>query len=362
MNTRSTFVPSNAGEITAEWLKAVLAKRFPNDRFANFTVERIGEGYGLASEIYRVAKKDDNGSFRTAVVKLWSLDGSAGVGEVNFYRHIGQQAGVRVPHCYFAKVDRVTRRAVLILEDFDDAVQGDCLRPLDAAMGAAVARELALMHVTWRGASKLSSLAWLIDRTHWPREKEWLESRRALFLDRYGDRLDRLTRQILDQAETALLAANQRLSGADKTLLHGDFHLDNLVFAGGREPVLLDWSRCLVGPAAYNLADLLFVMCQEACFDEVLAAYVDSFTGRGQSLDQAALIEQLGGALVWVFIRGTCGVARWEPSSEREKQLVNFGIQRLVEAVHFWTNRHPEFISVLQFPPPGPEADSLLDK
>lgn len=342
MNTRSTFVPSNAGEITTEWLTAVLDKRFPNDRFANLTVERIGEGYGLASEIYRVAKKDDGGSFRSAVIKLWSLDGSAGVGEVNFYRQIGQQAGVRVPHFYFSKVDPETRRAVLILEDIVDAVQGDYLQPLDADMGAAVARELALLHATWLGSSKLTSLEWFIDRSQWPREKQWLESRRALFLERYGDRLDHLTSKMLGQVETALLAANQRLAGADKTLLHGDLHLDNLVFAGGQEPVLLDWSRCLVGPAAYNLADLLFVMCQEASFDEVLAAYVDAFTGWGHPLDEAALIEQLDGALVWVFIRGTCGVARWQPSSEREKQLVEFGIQRLIEAVHFWTNRHPE--------------------
>ena len=194
------------------------------------------------------------------------------------------------------------------------------------------------LHATWM--NREAELTWLPDVLMWTREANWFRSRRALFLERFPHHLGGLARSLLDGLEHAPSLANERLAHAPPTLLHGDFHLDNLMFDSG--PVFLDWSRPVRGPAALNLAELLFDMTPLRNLDAVFRRYFATLEETSRyPLDRAALEQQLGGALLRKFATATCGVALWQPSTPREAQLIELGIRQASDAVAFWHERNP---------------------
>jgi Ser/Thr protein kinase RdoA (MazF antagonist) len=281
-------------------------------------------------------------------VKLWGTDSPAGEREVLFYRTFGRDSlGVSIPACHHAAIDPIQQRGVLVLEDFHRAVQGDALQPLDRRQALALAADFARMHARRRDSPMLYRAAWLRCLPGQDRDAAWVSNRRALFLQRFGDRLDDLTRTLLYRMEPALAIARQRLDRAPSTLLHADLHLDNILFDRDRA-IVLDWARCARGPAVLDLADLLFGMCRSDDVDEVLDAYAAAGeSDAGEALDFAAMKDFLGGALLWRFSTSTCGIARWLPEASRGDALIAAGIQRAIDAVHLWLRRDPALFSFL---------------
>lgn len=339
-------VPASAGEVTKEWLKAVLSSSFPYATFTSLECKRIGEIYGFASRIYRYQWQDP-GSTRSVVVKLWDIGSKAGLGEVLFYQAF-PKVGTRVPNCFYSSADKATKKAVLVLEDLREAVQGDELEQLDLARAKGVARSLAGLHATWLDHPKLAELPWISDVSTWKRESDWFVSRRALFLERFPEQLDGLARLLLDKIEFAPVIANERLIDAPLTLLHGDFHLDNIIFEKQTEPVLIDWSHPVKGAPAYNLVILLLFMTPLKYFGEITDCYLGEFRKHARStLNRTKLEKQLGGEFLRSFTKATCGVARWQPESERGSQLLDASIRRLNSAANFWQSRDPTLFSFL---------------
>ncbi len=113
--------------------------------------------------------------------------------------------------------------------------------------------------------------------------------------------------------------------------------------------MILDWARCARGPAALDLAELLFEMGRLEDLEGVLAAYLSAFEeGFGQALDADALRQQLGGALLRKVATSTCGVARWQPASPREAAMIEATIGRAIWAVEYWAGRDPALFSFLR--------------
>ena len=205
------------------------------------------------------------------------------------------------------------------------------------------------MHARWADRARLTEVPWLTDVALWTRDRDWFRSRRETFLARFGQRLEGLPLALLMQLESAPEVANTRLKDAPVTLLHGDLHLDNFLFADENEPVLLDWSRPLRGPAALNVADLLFEMVPLALFDEVLEEYLQTFRQQSErEADRSAFERQLGGALLRKFALATCGVARWKPGSARQIEIIDRGVERASRAATFWAGRDTQLFSFLR--------------
>lgn len=346
-------VPASAREITSAWLRRALASVFPAATFDALERERIGEAYGFASRIYRCRWR--HGARRASVVvKLWSFEGefegefeSGGDAEVRFYRAI-PAPGVRVPRCFYADSDRSKGVAVLVLEDLTGAVQGDDLAPLEGPRADALAAGLARMHATWADRRDLAEHAWLADATGWRRDASWFRPRRRRFLERFGDRTGDATRELLGALERAPALAAERLADAPTSLLHGDLHLDNVLFVADGEPVLLDWSRPAAGPAPLELAALLFRMAPLARFEPLLERYGDVFERSvARPPPRSAWGRWLGGAFLREFATMTCGVARWEPDGPREARLIEATVERAERAARFWRTRDPELFERL---------------
>ena len=184
--------------------------------------------------------------------------------------------------------------------------------------------------------------------SQWSPGANWFESRRTLFLERFGDRIDGLAGSLLAKIERAPAVVNERMAGSLITLLHGDLHLDNFVFEQDMQPVILDWARCAKGPLELDLAALLFAMSNLEDFEPVLAAYLNSLEEHStQTFDPTAIRSQLGGALLRRFTTFTLGVARWQPASPREAAIINTSIGRAIRSVEHWSTQDPELFSFL---------------
>jgi thiamine kinase-like enzyme len=347
MSRESHSVPSSEVDLTSEWLRSALAGRFPDASPQLAGTEQIGQGYGLSSVLVR-CRLAGSGGPGSVVVKLWATDGPSGFREVLFYTLFAENLGIRVPVCYHGSIDEDRRRGVLVLEDLECAVQGDCLSLLDGRGAVVLAREIAALHANWWERSELGATQWLPSVRVVQRESEWFLSRRELFLSRLGDRIESRISWLLERVEQAQTRANERLAGAAMTLLHADLHLDNVVFDGGTEfPVLLDWARVAQGPAALDLAALLFAMAPIAQFEHVLSVYLGEMHRRGiGNCDERSLRHQLGGALLRKFISATCGVAHWQPASERERKMIEVDLQRVVEAIEMWRRQDPDLFQL----------------
>lgn len=341
-------VPASEADVTAEWLQNALVRAFPGMAYETIEGERIGEAYGLASQIFRYRWQAGR-TQHSVVIKLWSTDSPAGIREVLFYRKFGEAAGVRVPACFHAAFDLDKKRGVLILEDLRAVVQGDCLQQLSFEQAKTVAFSLAGMHATWLQNDALRQAEWLPSVSKWERDSQWFETRRTVFLERFGNQLDGFARSLLNHMEQAAKIANDRMAGAPVTLLHAELQLDNFVFERGTEPVILDWASCAKGPFTLDLAELLFEMSKLEDLEQVLAAYLTAFTElSAKELDFHTVRSQLGGALLRKFARATCGVARWLPDSPREAALINVGIQRAIQSVRYWSTQDTALFSFLR--------------
>jgi Phosphotransferase enzyme family len=302
---------------------------------------RIGTSYGFASEIYRVFPEDSD--FPASVVlKEWATDGIAGTREISFYQEFGDDSGIRIPKCYRASLDAENRRAVLILEDLAAFEQGDCLQPLDLERASVLARSLARFHLRWWDHERLRNTAWIPSVSQVWRGTDWFTSRRDLFLSRFQDRLLPACRPLFESIEAVERSSNKLLSGLPETLLHGDLHLDNVMFEGSAHPVILDWARVCRGPAALDLCELVFGMVGVDKINAILTAYASEFDKNDLGVSyETTVAAGLTGALFRKFITSTCGIARWNPASDREQKLIEAAISGVQTSILAWRERDP---------------------
>lgn len=335
-------VPTTRGDVTIGWLESVLE---PGTSVLSGMGETIGAGFGLASDIVRYPIRSPSGE-TSVIVKLWSTEPPDDVTEVRFYRHLAPRLGIRVPRCHFAAVDPAIGRAVLVLEDLAPLEQGDALTRLGRVRSERLAETVAMLHAAWWEEPALVDEEWL-EEAPLGRSRAWLSSRKAEYLDRFGAPDDRLLAAVLRDVETVNELATQRLGGAWWSLIHGELHLDQIVFVAGDEPVILDWARCRRGPVASDLAQVAFEIGPLDAANAVIDSYQAGLAGAGVTVDAARIRSELGGALLAKAITDTLGIARWDPTTDRESALIDQAGPRLAAALRTWRRRDPPLFAEL---------------
>ncbi len=266
------MTPDTLAAITPDWLAGALAATGArlSDSVRSFAVEPIGAGAGFVGQLARLRLRHESGVETTLVAKLSSPDPTVrrmlhALGiyrtEAGLYGELARQMRLVTPRCHYAHCDPQSGAMLLLLEDlnggyrFGDAVEG-CSS--DEAMLAV--RELAAHHAQWWKHPQLLSLPWLSARhdsaevrIHAYRsalpllEKRWAELLSPELIRiarRYGEKLPALLGAPLDDAWT---------------LVHGDFRLDNMAFAGksgkdvGRLTVF-DWQSAYRGAGSDDLS------------------------------------------------------------------------------------------------------------
>lgn len=289
---------------------AAASPEWPHGAVVVRSVTPIGVGYALSGSVYRVEADSDHGpvSFVLKHERAEAIERA-----LRFHRLVGQSVETAIPTLLGGAADEESGTGVLLLEDITPAVQGDALLPCTEAEALAIVRTLARVHAV-RPAEDAG-----------PRWKprvlspdEWVERLDAAsqrfpeivtpgLCDRLGD--------IPDRAARAVAA----LGAGPVSWIHGDAHLDNVLFRPDGTAVLLDWSGPVVGPPAVDLARLLTEGVNAGERGDlavaVVGAYADELALHGLPPDKGKLRDALAEAIVLLVQTAVAWAARKE---ERE--------------------------------------------
>jgi Phosphotransferase enzyme family len=270
-------IPGSAAEITADWLRASVGPEHAA-AFAHLTsvaAERLGEGSGTSTDVYRLKLGYGPGAGSpgsapaTLVAKLHSplpevRAVARGWGtyqrEAQFYRDVAATIAMRIPKAYVAEFDPLSDDFVLVMEDLAPAVGGDQVAGLSLDQARLALEEVAALHAGWWNKPALTALAATIHpfgeglwvgtggrhAAAWPAFKDFVAERASPELLRIGERMGpAIEPMMVDMAR------------GSRSLCHGDFRADNLMFAPGGGLVTIDWQAPLQARGAFDVSTLL---------------------------------------------------------------------------------------------------------
>ncbi|OPX12383.1 phosphotransferase [Mycobacterium sp. AT1] len=345
-STISRF-PRAASELTADWLTDVLASSgafAPGTRIRNVRLDRIAEGVGFASFLYR-AHLDLDGDGPATVIIKWPTDYPAFLElaksiqlynrEVAFYSDVAPVAPVSAPRAYFAAIEDDSTDFVIVMEDLAGLENADHLVGLSIDRARAVLDELAKFHA-WGWDTKptaAKSPAFLaIDDARmaglfgvgtgagWP---IYTEHGRASAPEGLADILERY----------AALAPG--LLGAltePATLVNGDLRADNLFFGESGPHVTVDYQfagrGCGMWDVAYLVGQGLTPQERDGRERELVTRYLAALADSGidYPFDQAWRQFQI--AVVAQIALPLLAMLSWDTQNARGQELLQVLMER----------------------------------
>jgi hypothetical protein len=268
----------DAASITPEWLTAVLTEAgalAADETIVAIDREDIGTGQVGSNIRYRLhyggPTPASGAPLESIVVKLAAEDEtSRGAGiatktyetEVAFYRDVADSVEISRPACYFAEIVTGTADVVLVLEDLHPAVPGDQLAGCTVAQAELAVDQAVRLHgPRWDDPTLL--------------DHEWLaaalgaQSRAGVgelyamvwdgFLARYSTTLSAEAVGVGTRLRETIVGW-ATYDPAARTLTHGDYRLDNMLFGtaeGGRPLTVVDWQTVRLGCGTSDVAYFL---------------------------------------------------------------------------------------------------------
>ena len=214
-----------------------------------FALTYDAPGAGPASVVGKFASEDEQSHNTGRMMRAYEV-------EVRFYAEVAPRVPARMPRLLFAAFDPAESWFTLLLEDLDDAAQGDEIAGCGPDVAAAALGQLAALHAACWEDPDLAGNGWL-DRSSPESDEFTLALVTGLFpgfLERYGDQLADPHRALLEAFIPRLVTFLARPRGP-RTLVHADFRLDNLLFTPDRpEPAVVDFQTVNWACGAYDVA------------------------------------------------------------------------------------------------------------
>jgi hypothetical protein len=288
-----------AADVTPDWLTGVLSDTgllAADHRVTALSGTPIGTGQMADTTRFTLGYDEVGAGPPTVVGKFASADDqSRGTGlalrayeiEVRFYREVAALVGARVPAAYAAEIEPETGWFTLVLEDIVGGTQGDQIEACGPDVAATVLSEMAGLHAPCWERPELAGLEWLNRNT--PDTNALLtalvSSLLPGFLERYADQLAPEHQKVCRQFVAHIATWTGDRSGP-RTVCHGDFRLDNLLFqAGDPRPVIVDWQTAAWGPGsvdvAYFIGGCLSTEDRRAHESDLLAHYHEELSRLG---------------------------------------------------------------------------------
>jgi len=273
------------------------------------TTSRIGDG--LVGLNLRVGLEcADPAVPSSVVIKLPSLDETSratGMAlrnyerEVKFYLGVADTVDIRVPHCHHGEWHESSGDFILVLEDMAPAEQGNQVTGCSPEMAVAAVEELAKLHAPRWDDPTLDDLDWLGGRST-PEDIAAVVGLWAMFMPSF---LETYTHHLDAPQLDMLNAFGQRIEGwmngrtGPKTVTHGDYRLDNLLFGDGTAAprvTAVDWQTPGHGSPVVDLSYFCgagLVPEERRTHDRALVrSYVSALSIGGVDADEAWVWEQ----------------------------------------------------------------------
>lgn len=257
-------------DVTPDWLTGVLRRDGLLDQAAVTTVTREPVGAGLMGVCTRLGLTLDRhepmapasviAKFAAADEGTRAFMATTGyLNEVCFYSEFARRLGIATPRCSYGAID-ADGWFTLVLEDLAPARPGDQLAGCSVEEAELAVMELVGLHAPLWDSPELGSHPQLGARALDPDlVAAGLAATVPGFLERYGAALDGAAvdfyRRLGEHG-----AAWVRARPAPRTLTHGDYRPDNLLFgtrADGEFVVAVDWQGLSHGSGNADVAFLL---------------------------------------------------------------------------------------------------------
>ncbi|MGI9288089.1 MAG: phosphotransferase [Pseudomonadales bacterium] len=262
-------IVSDPANITPDWLTEVLRSsgNLPNGSVTNAQWQNIGTGK-MGDNARFTLRYDGNYNTPTSVIaKLPAADETArsmagAMGayrkEVMFYRELAPLTGMQTPEIYCAEVNADGTEFIILMEDLAPAEPGNQLVGESQQRAELAVIEAAKLHAPFYAKPELlagdyvtknnkdgAELGQSLMRQYWPG-----------FVDRFGHGLAPGCIALGDTFAANYAQWAQRYDGA-KTLIHGDYRSENILFGGRGTATTVDWQTvqesCALADVAYFL-------------------------------------------------------------------------------------------------------------
>jgi len=268
-------IPSSFYEITPSWLTEALHHKLPSNgsSVTSYTVEGISEGKGFMNQIARLRLDYDDEPQdlpRTTIIKIPSTDPEVkGIAdklgdnqrEVRFYEEVAANASIHIPYSYYGAIDPVNGQTVLLLEDLGDAQQGDSVVGCSQAESEHAMSLMAKFHASLWESPRLENLDWMPLKSDESNVyQEVYPDAWKTFLQKYSSGMPRTLRKIGDGLSQHIPAIKARLTDRPRTIIHGDYRLDNCFLgssSNSQSLVVFDWEFCAIGRGTYDAASFI---------------------------------------------------------------------------------------------------------
>lgn len=303
-------VPGGPADLTPEWLTKALAGQTEAARVTGCEKQPIAQGVGFMGELFRLNLRYDRetrAAPRTLIAKFPTANPqNREIGimfalyqrEIGFYRDVAPIAAVRTPQAAYAGMDEASGRFFLLLEDLAPARMGDQLHACSPEEAALAVTHLARFHAQWWDDPRLDTLGWLP-----PANCMANQAIAGIYAQSFPIFEAQVTGRISTRAMEAARKLGPRMidllaefSKPPRTILHGDYRLDNLFFGtpNGDAPLaIIDWQILSAGRGVYDVAYFLGGSLKpadrRACEREILRTYhatLEQLGVRGYSFEQ----------------------------------------------------------------------------
>ncbi len=259
-------------QLTVEWIASLLAQtgHLSSQKLTKIQLDTIGEGAGMMSSLARLhLTYDATGSApATLVVKSPAVVEANRQVAVNFrtyerealfFRELADSCLARTPDVLFCEVD-AEQDFLIIMEDLDDYRLGDQVKGADLADTKICIAELARLHASFW--NKVDDLSWVPAIAHSHHADIMLPGTQAgwpVSLEVFGHVMPVSVQEMIEPFKLGLPGLQDHLNTAPRTLLHGDFRLENLFFGTGDQAplIIFDWQGPLLGRGIDEVAFFL---------------------------------------------------------------------------------------------------------
>jgi aminoglycoside/choline kinase family phosphotransferase len=261
-----TIATRTVAQLTPEDLTVMLRASLPEITVT--AVEAQPVGTGQMADSYRLsltyADADKRGP-RTVIAKLSSTDRAsqqmaastgAYLREVRFYQQLSALAAARAPRCHFAEISNDKLAFVLLLEDMGPAKMVDQLGGCSADEAALALEQAAALHGPSWHHRELHAHDWLPVESVWSALGQSIPQIAVAWLERFGSHLAAEHVAVVERLGAEVPRWLATLAD-HRTLWHGDFRLDNLLFEaqGGAVPIaVVDWQSVAAAPGIIDVS------------------------------------------------------------------------------------------------------------
>ncbi|MBC2778992.1 phosphotransferase family protein [Parasphingopyxis marina] len=259
----AAVIPTRPEQFSRGWLEERLGA--PAGSLRGFTARTIGTGQMCDSFRLALDWANHDGP-ATIVAKCPSANADSRqiartvhtyMREVSWYRDLAGEIPVSCPRCFHAEIAEDEVEFALLLEDMEPAAQGDQLAGATIAeIESAIAEAAKLQAPLWNNP-RLGGYAWLaaqgnreIVRALMPKLYMGFEAR---YRDRLAPEIHEMGRAFVERLDGFL-----DYEPPTRTVVHGDFRIDNLLFHPETGAVtVIDWQTVGIGTGASDIAYLI---------------------------------------------------------------------------------------------------------